>query len=610
MRSSGSAETHTVSPNKVQSNSSRSSSGFAKAASFTSASLPTTLTGRKIEPLAEMLPIAWKEDGQWKVSIKEKDNLEPLTTIAKFKVKPSPANAWKLKGTPFARGAAKPEAVVDSDDWIQWDEKGDDRTPYIARGPYGLGSVTWIAQDLGDPTITGPNTSGWPYIWMHVFGWANDAYLPEDRIQRIENKYEGASSSTEIGTLLSQGVVFDAKGLGFISLAIFFFIAYWVIAGPGSYFFLAKKHRKEMSWPIFAASAVVATVLTVVVVRLVLRGKPEIHHATNVRVVSGQLAQPTIAFSKIGLYIPQDGDQRVALGDASSSFISYISPMAIPPTSGDNDFPANRDYVIPVHEDPTSDVGIDVPFRSTLKKLQAQWSGGAGKNIRGNNVRLNPTGGVKNMILGTLDNLTGVDLKNIYIAFHYNDGKDYVFYVPFWSSNGNDSRLDFVKLLTGEQMPYQLTKNGMFDTSMNGEKVNWGNIDMQWQPYWQNSLAPAGPPGGTSEKGDLEHGWTFPVLGLFDRIKPPYKEDNLKLGTYVLLRRGARNLNMSPAIAAGELVIMAQTESGQPLPYPLQVNGDKVAGGRERFSISFAAFRWITAVRLIPATEKIVEWPR
>jgi hypothetical protein len=68
------------------------------------------------------------------------------------------------------------------------------------------------------------------------------------------------------------------------------------------------------------------------------------------------------------------------------------------------------------------------------------------------------------------------------------------------------------------------------------------------------------------------------VLSFFDRLKPPVKDPAIS-GTeaFTLLRRGMRNLNMSQALEAGELVVLAEAPN-RPLPYPVQVNGSQVDG--------------------------------
>ena len=51
------------------------------------------------------------------------------------------------------------------------------------------------------------------------------------------------------------GMELTSKSYALISIAVVFFIAYWVIAGPGMYLFLVTRTRAQLSWFMFAASA-------------------------------------------------------------------------------------------------------------------------------------------------------------------------------------------------------------------------------------------------------------------------------------------------------------------------------------------------------------------
>jgi hypothetical protein len=529
---------------------------------------PTDGERQNLQAISNMLPILWDADDP--VTIHLKDNLEPLLSLAKYRHEDMGGQYWHLRGKfPFARAKPKANAVVD--EWITWDDKGKDRTPYIARIPYGLGSVTWVAQDLGNSLITGPKTSGWPYVWDAVFGWKNGTRIFTDHVKADEDDYVAwQPKQPDLGAAQLAGVEFSAKGAGLIVLAIFFFIAYWVVAGPGTYLFLAGRKHKELSWTAFALSALGATLLTVLVVRVVLRGSPEVHHATDIRMVSGQDAQPAIAYSHIGLYIPRDGDQRIALADASGELLSYIAPMSTAPRDEANDFPATLDYTVPVRDQPSADPpSIDVPFRSTLKKLQAKWCGDITGGIRANSVKLNPDGGQRDPIRGSLDNLTGVDLKNIYIAFR-STSFDFVLYIPSWPAAAGKNRLNLdTEFPNANPLPLDgYVPDRTQEFSPEDQKPCRGNIGQQWGPYWDKRI--------TSQDSASVPTW-FPVLSLFNRVPPARNTKDPKIDACTLLRRGARNQDMSQALAAGELVVLGQADA-RPLPYPLEVNGSKVAG--------------------------------
>lgn len=533
---------------------------------------------KNIAPFADLLPIEWQENGDWKVSIAAKSDLQPLLRLAEYRTRGALTEFnkhWKLKGEfPFARASAKPNAVVD--ETIAWDGAvAKDQTPYIARAPYGMGCVTWVAQDLGNRAITGSDTTGWPYVWDKVFGWRNETRIPQDQTEDDHKSYEEAFgiATVDVGYAQLKGVEFGAKGAGLIVLAIFFFIIYWIVAGPGTYLVLAGRGRKELSWTAFGVAAMGATLITVLLVRLVLRGNAEIHHATNLRMAEGQESQPAIAYSRVGLYIPRDGTQRVALADTSSQLVSWVTPMAISPSYlPDNEFPANLDYQVPVREEGTSDpVSIDVPFRSTLKKLQVKWCGDKSARITGAAVKLTPAATVYRSIQGSLGNGTGVDLKNVYFAFHVSGEQDYMLYVPLWPKG---AAIDLGGRLAAAYRLRADPEDPSLDALEPGQGKDVRAYVEAWAVYWDRALKDV-----KENLDDLSQAVpiSFPVLSLFDRLPPSRNTPDGQLKAQTLFRRGGRSLNMSPALMAGELVVLAQAD-GQPLPFPLDVNGDRVGG--------------------------------
>ena len=113
-----------------------------------------------------MLPVVTRDDqGRWAVRVQAKADLAPLVDLARhrgaadvtgtanwdnWRYVQNGREAWEL-----ARATPRADAVVDQ--WINWDAVGDspgsDRTPYLARRAFELGSVVWVAQDLGDRNL-------------------------------------------------------------------------------------------------------------------------------------------------------------------------------------------------------------------------------------------------------------------------------------------------------------------------------------------------------------------------------------------------------------------------------------------------------------------------
>ena len=228
--------------------------------------------------------------------IDSKKELQPLHAMSgwtgkKFAIEPKTNKTvplddpWDAVKGPFtvARADAKTGAVVD--EWVQWDDKGADRTPYLVRKAYGLGAVTWVAQDLGDPAITSFVKSGWVNVWNRVVGW-NDTPIVVDKYTTENEKYRYAHGGiVTMGQQYVDPTILNQTGTvsSLVALAVAFFIIYWVVAGPGIFAYLVNRRRQNLSWFGFTLSAMVATLVTVVIVRLVVRGPPLLNHSSIVQ---------------------------------------------------------------------------------------------------------------------------------------------------------------------------------------------------------------------------------------------------------------------------------------------------------------------------------------
>src|SRR5207248_2331014 len=109
------------------------------------------------------------------------------------------------------------------------------------------------------------------------------------------------------------------------------------------------------------------------------------HHISVVRLAPGPAAADgspqfsAVIDSRIGLYIPRDGDQRVSVVNTTAGRVSTLSPLAIHPqfmAENKEGFLDQAKYVVNTDLFAGGQpVAVDVPYRSTLKKLQAEWTG-------------------------------------------------------------------------------------------------------------------------------------------------------------------------------------------------------------------------------------------
>lgn len=493
-------------------------------------------------------------------------------------------NPWDRYAKPFTIATAKvrPGSVVDR--WAYRVDPAvagsDDRIPWLARRGVGLGCVTWVGQDLGARELTASANWGWSRVWEQVLGTAaTPIYLPGEK-DRARYK---AASYREMGWSVLDAMNLDKRAATLVGVTILFFIGYWLLAGPGTYFWLRYRKRATASWFVFGAVALGATVVTLGVVRVTLRGAPDVKHVSLVRISSDRNV-PATAISRLGIYVPRDGAQAIALVDTDPRAPSTISPFPIHPSlhaKRDGDkylFPAPITYAVPV---PTGDAPgaprVDVPFRTTMKRLQADWYGLRDERIEGA-ASLRPSSG--GTIAGVLTNRAGVDLRNVYIAFRHRspDGDvviDHLIFVNKWPAG---DPLDLAKAYTpGGQVTRAMSEISS-DGVLPNDRFPVHGTFKDWSTYFGQGLRgnSGGEPVFESNLGN-----SVPILSLFGRL-PPAQNPQDTGGTFNavradLYRSGVRDWDASNALLAGNLLIVAQAERVA-LPVPMTIDGDRVVG--------------------------------
>ena len=533
----------------------------------------------KVKPFEEVLPVGAQVNGEWTIPMEDRTDMEPLERLAHPTTEQAtwPKNLGTFK---VARAAALAGAKVDQ--WLRWDDGGAASfTPWLARKGVGLGAVTWVAQDLGNPALTQKAQSGWRYVWDQVLDWNNpktvaEDYKPLDGVEDLWTPGEGI----DLGKPLLRGMELTSTAAALLSIACFSFILYWLVAGPGIYFVLLARKQAHLSWFYFALTAVAATGLAALLVKAVVRGPPKLHHVSVVRWAAGESVG--VIDSRFGLYIPQDGEETIALGDTAEHEVSYLTPFGLHPqyaNSGD-DLGAYLEYQLAVRDDSESDpVSVSIPYRSSSKDLQAHWVGEIKGTIDvvGDAVKLDPS----NKLVGTLVNHTGYDLSHVFLAFKKAIPADAaeasmrdteIVYVDRWAKD-DSLKLDDLMVSRNDMNLEDLDKG----RQPMGKDTAWGVMGGQiilvdaWSRYWRSKE--------DDVIGDLDY--ALPMLTLFDQL-PPWPAA-ARLNRYELYRRGARQLDLSPALSAGGLVICArgmvdEDMTRTPLPIPLTVGDSPVSG--------------------------------
>lgn len=557
---------------------------------------------RKTAAWGDLLPVTFPAYGDVQ-GIAQRSDLKLLQQLAIGNNAGTLENLrlWtSLKG-PHNYGVAqlRPGAMMDKDDEIDWDNPPSPempkQTPWLARQAVGAGCVTYVAQDLGSPLLSPMlPPPGWPKIWNHVLDYKAVPFVvtketkDDDRVPVAMG-----TAAHDLGRQVFNRMALTSRAGTLVSVAILFFILYWAAAGPGSWFLLRLRGKREYSWLAFAAIAGGATLVTVLVVRLVLRGAPELRHFSLVRVIPNE---PTLVQSRMGLYIPRDGDQHIALPPGAADYNSVISPYAIHPYhSGDVDeFPAFRQYTMPV-PDSSGDTpaAIDVPYRSTEKRLQLSWRGELKQKTVDAPIAITgqvsiPPPSALTLLSGNLTNSSGADLQNVMLIFNsrlgYSTPADRVVFIPLWKDGAQISLDTLTNQKTGTAKLIDSPKPGGSswtpdaNTAIYGAIETVGNNAAQWTQWFRNPVRSGNMMVADSafDDGDQAIPRGYALLSLFDRL--PFFQNGQSYTRAELRRTNARFLDVSTAISAGRLVILGQGPENAPLPVPLTVDGEAVAG--------------------------------
>ena len=508
----------------------------------------------------------------------------------------NPWSRYKV-GQTIAVGTPRAGAVVDEySDRIRDPIGPNDQTPWLVRRAYGFGCVSWVAQDLGSRELLDRANWGWPAVWELILGATPSAPIqtaPVVEPRPLDKRRYAAGGQRDFGYAVLDAMNLTGRGATLVGVTILFFIAYWALAGPGAFFWLKYKRRATLNWFAFGTVALIATAVTLGLVKLLLRGKPEVRHISLVR-IDADRNRPAIITSRMGMYIPRDGAQRIeipAVPEAAAGSPPTLTPFPIHPTlhrQKDGDkylFAAPREYRVSVPTDETATSAVsDVPFRTTMKRLEAEWSGAVDDRIEGN-PKLEPSASNVGYISGTLKNLTSRDLRNVYIAFRHEPrggGRptDWMMYVYRWKS-GDVIDLAAAFNPQGTKTPIDITIGGDKRVAPNPEFPVRGWLTA-WMEYYTPLLKP-NTMGDVATVTDLdaEIPTSVPLLSFYNRM-PVIQNNNTGAGTFdnvraELLRNGLRDWDASNALMAGKMVIVAQADA-TPLPLPLTVDGEKVTG--------------------------------
>jgi|GEM_PF-2364918 len=291
--------------------------------------------------------------------------------------------------------------------------------PLVVTGQYGQGVVTVVTVDLSHRQFVEEMSDlSWLRFWQQIMGTSGDMMsraifdnnvLIRDTYKRDVKPHADLRLQTEDN--LNEQV--DVTEVTFVRLvlALLFLAVYWVVAGPGGHFALRYYQRTHWSWWVFGATVVAAAIVAGIFVFSLQITSYDLRHRTY---VMGQVNSPNAhVLGFYGVFAPDSGFVRLGQAETQVAGLNYLVPFTEPRLEKGLPFPDPQSYFID-NEKPNI---VNMPFRSTLKKLQGRWSGEV-PGLEGTAWLLRPdvVGGEMRLTLqGSLTNKTGHELDRVLI---------------------------------------------------------------------------------------------------------------------------------------------------------------------------------------------------
>ncbi len=462
------------------------------------------------------------------------------------------------------------------------------KNPLAVTGLYGRGAITMLTVDASALDILNEegkqklDEKNWMKFWSQVAGWqaARDFVTQnESRGQDADQKIDRAAVEFPIGTDIPKAIDVSEVTAVRILVAVLFLAIYWLLAGPIGHLIMRNYKVVHWSWWIFGGTVLVATAVAGVVVLWLHVTTYDVRHKTFV-LGTVNSDQVTVA-GYYGIYAPSSGAIELKLGDEehnADSSLNYLVPMCFPMTEDVKPYADPQSYELAVDHPAV----VSPVFRSTLKKMQARWSGrlpGITGSAQYESDALKP-------LSGSLTNNTGYDLEDVQIVAHFppREGENNV---------GPSVLFRFIKTWkTGETVDLRQFERELMNQTFTG----WATLD-NWLGAMVLRQSPArhGFGGGLSQeqlnlmgnglKEVVESGRDFSNTDLLYFLLDVRPIDNLAKYHHEVIRGPGRLTDCTKALhAAGGLIVARAGNMNRDFvrnPVPLSVNGNQVPGKGE-----------------------------
>jgi hypothetical protein len=209
----------------------------------------------------------------------------------------------------------------------------------------------------------------WLDAWQTLMGWSGDRVLSYATV--LEDRKPGGPNFNSVAFSLddqvSGKVDFYNQTTVRMFMAALFLGLYWVAAGPAGAAVLKYYKVSHWGWWIFGATVLAASGLAMLVVSAFRLERVDMKHQTLVMGTANAVGDVSLV-SYYGIFAPVEGQVQLALPETAG--LAYLAPFC-PQVEKVEQYADPQTYVM----DNTSLLSLKVPFRSTLKKMQARWTG-------------------------------------------------------------------------------------------------------------------------------------------------------------------------------------------------------------------------------------------
>jgi len=247
------------------------------------------------------------------------------------------------------------------------------RDVIVMRRLYGCGAVTVIGLDLTHPGLVGEALRP-DFFWHRILGRRGDLTPIKDLIDRPNTNLQSSRREpVNVDGVINANIQREAKSAGGLLLALVVFSAFWLAAGPVSFYVLRGRKLAHYSWLAFAGCIAVFTALSWTGASMLRQRKPDARFIGILDHVYGQPTERARIWANV--FLPSYGEESIGVQGPTGAGVR-LRPSLTPWDPSDSQrawtgFPDIRGYSI----DARTPESISFPSRSTEKSVLIDWAG-------------------------------------------------------------------------------------------------------------------------------------------------------------------------------------------------------------------------------------------